>query len=133
MARSSKLIIDDEKKKKKSDETPVETSTKNYKNLREHYVDGKIFKNGTIVENLNTGLRGRIIRRGTNYLICATEQNVMFKSWITDVVEKKGFTDVSGVPADQREVGTPSLTKYAMKMADVKSIRNFINKYKAKK
>lgn len=105
----------------------------NYKNLREHYVDGKIFKNGTIVENLNTGLRGRIIRRGTNYLICATEQNVMFKSWITDVVEKKGFTDVSGVPADQREVGTPSLTKYAMKMADVKSIRNFINKYKAKK
>lgn len=105
----------------------------NYKNLREQYVDGKIFKNGEIVENLNTGLRGKIIRRGTNYLICATEENIMFKSWITDVVEKKTFTDVCGVPASQREVGTPALTKYTMKMADVKSIRNFINKYKAKK
>ena len=57
----------------------------------------------------------------------------MFKSWITDVVEKKAFTDVSGVPADQREVGTPALTQYTMRMTDVKSIRNFINKYKDKK
>jgi hypothetical protein len=104
-----------------------------YKNLRETYLDGKIFRKGVIVENLNTGLRGRVIRRGTNYLICITEDNLMFKSWITDVVEKKAFTDVCGVPADQREVGTPSYTRYTMKMADVKSIRNFINKYKAKK
>jgi hypothetical protein len=106
----------------------------NYTNLREHYVGGDIFRKGTIVENANTGLRGKIIRRGTNYLICATEDNnVMFKSWITDVVEKKTFTDVSGVPADQREVGTPELRKYTMRMTDVKSIRNFINKYKDKK
>jgi len=106
----------------------------NYQNLREHYVSGKIFKKGLIIESTNTGLRGKIIRRGTNYLICATEdKNVMFKSWITDVVEKKAFTDVSGVPADQREVGTPALTQYTMRMTDVKSIRNFINKYKDKK
>ena len=106
----------------------------NYQNLREHYVSGKIFKKGSIIESTNTGLRGKIIRRGTNYLICATEdKNVMFKSWITDVVEKKAFTDVSGVPADQREVGTPALTQYTMRMTDVKSIRNFINKYKDKK
>ena len=108
--------------------------TLNYQNLREHYVSGKIFKKGSIIESTNTGLRGKIIRRGTNYLICATEdKNVMFKSWITDVVEKKAFTDVSGVPADQREVGTPALTQYTMRMTDVKSIRNFINKYKDKK
>tara|TARA_Y100000385_G_C13105950_1_gene647827 strand:- start:2862 stop:4010 length:1149 start_codon:yes stop_codon:yes gene_type:complete len=106
----------------------------NYQNLRDHYVRGEIFRKGTIVESANTGLRGKIIRCGTNYLICATEdKNVMFKSWITDVVEKKAFTDVSGVPADQREVGTPALTQYTMRMADVKSIRNFINKYKDKK
>ena len=104
-----------------------------WKNLRENFINEKIFKVGQIVENINTGLVGKIIRRGTNYLICATEDNVMFKSWITDVVEKKGFTDVCGVAADQREVGTPSLTQYAMRMADVKTIRNFINKYKAKK
>jgi hypothetical protein len=104
-----------------------------YSVLREKYVSGNIFKVGSIVENINTGLRGKIIRRGTNYLICATEDDLMFKSWITDVIERKDFTDVSGVVASQREVGTPSLTKYAMKMADVKSIRNFINKYKSKK
>ena len=35
---------------------------------------------GDLVENLNTGLVGRILRRGTNYLICVTEQDNMFKS-----------------------------------------------------
>lgn len=55
--------------------------------LRENYVSEKIFSIGKLVENLNTGLIGRIIRRGTNYLICVTEDNIMFKSWIKDVNE----------------------------------------------
>jgi len=55
--------------------------------LRENYVMGKIFRIGDIVENLNTGLVGKIMRRGTNYLICITENNYMFKSWIRDVME----------------------------------------------
>jgi nicotinamide mononucleotide adenylyltransferase len=55
--------------------------------LRENYIDGNIFKVGQFVENLNTGLIGRIIRRGTNYLICVTENGMMFKSWIKDVQE----------------------------------------------
>jgi hypothetical protein len=104
-----------------------------YKNLRENYIDGNIFNKDIIVENLNTGLRGKVIRRGTNYLICTTESDIMFKSWITDVVEKKAYTDISGVVASKREVGTPSYTAYTMDMSDVKKIRNFINKYKAKK
>ena len=57
--------------------------------LRENYITGKIFKIGDIVENLNTGLVGEIIRRGTNYLICVTEDEYMFKSWIRDVMESK--------------------------------------------
>lgn len=104
-----------------------------YGNLREQYVNNNIFKKGTIVENLNTGLKGNIIRRGTNYLICTTEDNVMFKSWITDIREVAAFTDQSGVPADQREVGTDALRKYAMKMSGTDMIKNFINKYKKKK
>ena len=55
--------------------------------LRENYVRGNIFRIGDIVENLNTGLVGKIIRRGTNYLICVTEDECMFKSWIRDVME----------------------------------------------
>ena len=98
-----------------------------WKNLRENFVKKNIYKVGDIVENLNTGLVGKIIRRGTNYLICVTEDNIMFKSWIKDV------TDVSGVPANQREVGTDALRKYAETMVKGSSWgRQFINKYKKK-
>jgi len=58
-----------------------------WKNLRENYIQDKIYQVGQLVENLNTGLVGRIIRRGTNYLICVTEDNIMFKSWIKDIAE----------------------------------------------
>ena len=50
-----------------------------WKNLRENYITGKIFKVNQLVENLNTGLIGRIVRRGTNHLICVTEDDIMFK------------------------------------------------------
>jgi hypothetical protein len=59
------------------------------KNLRENYVKQNIFKIGQLVENLHTGLLGRIIRRGANHLICVSEDKIMFKSWIQDVVETK--------------------------------------------
>jgi hypothetical protein len=98
-------------------------------NLRENYISKNIFNVGEFVENLNTGLVGRIIRRGTNYLICVTEDSIMFKSWIKDVAE---WTEVSGVPATQREVGTDALRKYVMKMSGTTNIKNFINKYKVK-
>ena len=67
-----------------------------WKNLRENFVNKKIYNIGNVVENLNTGLVGKIIRRGTNYLICVTEDNIMFKSWLKDLIEvsdkmKKGY------------------------------------------
>jgi len=105
-----------------------------HKGLRENYISGKIFKLGDIVENLNTGLVGEIIRRGTNHLICVTKENYMFKSWIRDVMEAVvNYPGPSGVPADQREVGTDAHRKYVMRMTGVQDIKNFINKYKAKK
>jgi hypothetical protein len=58
-----------------------------WKGLRENYVNELIYRVGDIVENLNTGLVGKIIRRGTNHLICVTEDNMMFKSWIRDLRE----------------------------------------------
>ena len=105
------------------------------KQLRDKYVRGEIFNEGDWVENPNAGLIGKIIRKGTNYLICVTEDNVMFKPWIRDVVE---WTNRSGVPADQREVGTDALRKYVMSVSDTKvidnfNIKKFINKYKVKR
>ena len=130
-----------------------------WKNLRENYVSKKIYRIGQFVENVNTGLVGRIIRRGTSYLICVTEDDIMFKSWIKDVsaftkeesshnlqelvkvaiggnsnkFKIPKLTKVSGVPADQRLVGTDSYRKYVETMVPGSSYGlHFINKYRKK-
>ena len=101
--------------------------------LRENYISGNIFKVGELVENLNTGMVGKIIRRGTNYLICVTEDKIMFKSWIKDVTEAVvNYPGQDGVPADQREVGTDSYREYIMRMTGTTRIKNFINRYRKK-
>ena len=102
--------------------------------LRENYVDNIIYKLGELVENVNTGLVGRIIRRGTSYVICVTENKIMFKSWIKDINEVNNFnklTAISGVPAENRLVGTDKHRKYAETMVRGSSYGlDFINKYR---
>jgi hypothetical protein len=118
------------------------------KNLRENYINGNIFNIGNIVQNLNTGLVGEIVRRGTNHLICVTEDGHMFKSWIKDLME---YTEVS-MDRMYREpgkpntlVGTSGYLKYAVKQTPGSTLGkeniqpggqaflNFINKYKKQK
>ena len=104
--------------------------------LRENYVDNIIYKLGELVENVNTGMVGRIIRRGTSYVICVTENKMMFKSWIKDINEVNNYnklTAVSGVPAENRLVGTDKHRKYAETMVKGSSYGlDFINKYRKK-
>ena len=85
-----------------------------FKSLRENYVNEKIFQIGQLVENLNTGLVGKIIRRGTNYLICVTESEMMFKSWIRDV----------------SEYHAPRNRKKTLREQKIEEIKNFINKHR---
>ena len=107
-----------------------------WQNLRENYIKDNIFKMGQIVENINTGLVGKIIRRGTSYLICVTEDNMMFKSWIKDLNE---YTEVK-MDSIEREpgkpntlIGTGGYKKYVEKMSPGNQWgRQFINKYKKK-
>ena len=87
--------------------------------LRESYVKGKIFRIGDIVENLNTGLVGQVSRRGTNYIICVTENGIMFKSWLRDIKE---YTEVK-MDSPMRDkkhpntlVGTSGFLKYVQSM-----------------
>lgn len=125
--------------------------------LRENYVKGNIFRIGDIIENLNTGLVGKIIRRGTNYLICLTKEEYMFKSWIRDVMEyqEKRVERKMRVPGKPNTlVGTGGYFKYAVDMTPgfekgdptnlqygakpysgyaQSNIKDFINKYKVKK
>ena len=105
-----------------------------WKNLRENYVSKKVFNIGETVQNINTGLIGRIIRRGTSYLICVTEDKIMFKSWLKDITEAVvNGTDQSGVPASQRLIGTDAHRKYTEKLVPGSSYgKQFINKYRKK-
>ena len=105
-----------------------------WKNLRENYVNKNIFNIGDTVENINTGLVGRIIRRGTSYLICVTEDKIMFKSWLKDVTEAVTNTSApSGVPATQRLIGTDAHRKYTETLLPGSSWgKQFINKYRKK-
>ena len=112
------------------------------KGLRENYIKKKVFRMGDIIESLSTGLIGKIIRRGTNYLISVSESNVMFKSWIHDVME---YTEkkMEGRMRDKTHpnylVGTGGYRKNAQaKVAGQGKIKNFnieqfINKYKLRK
>ena len=104
-------------------------------NLRESYIKKQIFNIGDRVENLNTGLIGRIIRRGANHLICVAENNIMFKSWVKDLKEAiVNATTPSGVPSDQRLVGTDAHRKYVETMVPGSSYGlQFINKYRKRK
>ena len=105
------------------------------KNLRENFVSGKLFQVDDIVENDHTGLIGKIIRKGTNYVIAVTESNIMFKSWITDITE---WTDPSGVGPDQRLIGTDAHLRYIQSISHPQAyrtvpIKKFINKFRAKR
>ena len=102
-----------------------------WRNLRENYMNGNVFQVGDTVENDNTGLIGKIIRTGANHIIAVTEDNMMFKSWIKDITEK--FTEISGVPPDQRLVGTDAHREYVQRLSHNPIILNFINKSRKKR
>ena len=55
--------------------------------LRIAYLKEEIFKVGSLVENVNTGVRGRITRRCSNHVIVQTPEHTMYKAWLRDLVE----------------------------------------------
>ena len=134
------------KKKGKKGEEEVQESwmgaPKLYpRELRENYFKKKIFNVGDLVENMNTGLVGEIIRRGTNYLIWVTEDNHMFKSWTYDLAEyteKKMERRMRDKTHPNMLVGTGGARKNVQAMVHGSQIKNFnveefINKYKLRK
>ena len=92
------------KEKLLSAPTPISAPPINESELRERYIAGEIFNEGDIVESMVNGMIGKIIRRGANHLICVTEDEEMFKSWIKDVRE---YTEVK-MDRMEREPGKPN-------------------------
>ena len=71
--------------------------------LRIAYLKEEIFRVGSLVENINTGVRGRITRRGANHVIVQTPEHTMFKAWLKDL-------------AEAYDVGTDEYRQYMQRM-----------------
>ena len=80
--------------------------------LRIAYLKEECFKIGSLVENVNTGLSGRIIRRGANHVIVQTPEDMMFKAWLKDLVEAY-------------DVGTDEYRSYVQKSTPGQSVRKW--------
>ena len=81
--------------------------------LRDAYLVDHIYEIGNLVENMNTGLTGEVIRRGTNYVICVTEDGVMFKSWLKDLVE------------NPHEIGTDEYREYVQSLTPGQEVKSY--------
>jgi hypothetical protein len=81
--------------------------------LRDAYLVDHIYEVGNLVENMNTGLRGEVIRRGTNYVICVTEDEIMFKSWLKDLVE------------NPHEIGTDEYREYVQSLTPGQEVKSY--------
>ena len=81
--------------------------------MRDAYLVDHIYEVGNLVENMNTGLRGEVIRRGTNYVICVTEGGVMFKSWLKDLVE------------NPHEIGTDEYREYVQSLTPGQEVKSY--------
>ena len=100
--------------------------------LREAYYDTGMFEVGTFVENVNTGITGKVVSRGSNYVIYIDEHDNIFRSWLKDLVETKNSVyGFEFTPAG--ELGTDELAAYVRKMTPGEFIKKINKKVKVKK
>lgn len=86
--------------------------------LRENYLSGNIFKIGSIVEHLDTGIRGKIIHRGTNYVIYVDENDNTYRGWLTSLNE-------GADPKTQWEIGTDAYRIAVQKLTPGQPVKKF--------
>ena len=100
--------------------------------LREAYFEGELFKVGTFVENVNTGVIGKVVSRGSNYVIYVDESDNIFRSWLKDLIEKNDRYGFDWTPAPGTP-GEPELTNYMKRMTPGEFIRKINKKDKVTK
>jgi hypothetical protein len=84
-------------------------------NLREQYYQGNIFNLGEYVEDMQTGISGKIVTRGSNYVIFVDEQKKIHRTWIKDLSYHPG----------PLEIGTDDYRSYVQKMTPGEKIQSF--------
>ena len=92
----------DTKKKKNVKESVWEYAPKlDYDSFRDYYMLNQIFKVGALVEHDDTGLRGHVVHRGTNYIILKDDHDIEIRAWLKHVTE---VTELS--PEQERAADT---------------------------
>ncbi len=84
-------------------------------NLREEYYQGHIFNLGEYVIDCDTGIDGKIITRGSNYVIFVDEQKKIHRTWIKDLSYHPG----------PLEIGTDDYREYVQRMTPGEKIQKF--------
>ena len=57
--------------------------------IREDYLKEKVFNIGDLVNNIEDGTSGMVVRRGPNYIVYETDEQEVKKAWLYDLVETK--------------------------------------------
>ena len=91
-----------------------------FETLRDMYLTGKIWNVGDIVEA--NGVRGKVIRKGTNYLSFVDEDNKVHKAWLYDIEEQKKITKVKQAKGEVGDVKGTQPAKYYAKGAGGKDM-----------
>ena len=73
---------------------------------RDQFFNENIMKVGAFVQHDDSGVIGRVVYRGPNYVLYIDEQKRKFRSWISSLTEVAGFDFTP-----MGEMGTPELTK----------------------
>ena len=84
------------------------------KGMREAYFENEMFKVGSFIENVNTGVIGKVVSRGSNYVIYIDEHETVFRCWLKDLVERNDIKFFDFTPAG--EMGTDKLANYMRKL-----------------
>ena len=100
--------------------------------LRDSYITGDLYQVGCFVENVNTGIIGKVVSRGSNYVIYVDEQDNIFRSWLKDLTEKN-ILDFGFDYTPAGEVGTKQLNDYMRKLTPGEFIRKINKKDKVTK
>jgi len=84
-------------------------------NLREQYYQGNIYNLGENVIDSITGISGKIVTRGSNYVIFVDEQKKIHRTWVKDLSYHQG----------PLEIGTDEYREYIQRMHPTEPVKSF--------
>jgi len=98
--------------------------------FRDYYMLDHIFKVGAIVEHDDTGLRGEVVHKGTNYVIMQLPDGTEHRAWLQHVTEVNDQNDQSNYSADddsgnEYKVGTDTYRIALQNLTPGQSVKKF--------